>query len=49
MDLHNIDESIKKNWYNNLKSSFGDDLDQGGDIMIPISGTYQGGWTPKFI
>ena len=49
IDLHNIDESIKKNWYNNLKSSFGDDLDQGGDIMIPITGTYQGGWTPKFI
>ena len=49
IDLHNIDESVKKNWYNNLKGSFGDDLDQGGDIMIPIPGTYQGGWTPKFI
>ena len=49
IDLHNIDESIKKSWYNNLKTSFGEDLDQGGDIMIPIVGTYQGGWTPKFI
>ena len=49
IDLHNIDESIKKSWYNSLKNSFGDDLDQGGDIMTPIPGTYQGGWTPKFI
>ena len=49
IDLHNIDESIKKSWYNSLKNSFGDDLDQGGDIMIPIPGTHQGGWTPKFI
>lgn len=49
IDIHNIDESIKKSWYNNLKNSFGDYLDQGGDIMIPIQGTYQGGWTPKFI
>lgn len=49
IDLHNIDESIKKSWYNNLKNSFGDDLDQGGDIMIPIVGTYQGGHTVKFV
>ena len=49
ISLKEIDETKKKSWYNNLKMVFHDDLDQAGDIMIPIPGTYQGGHTPKFI
>ena len=49
ISLRNIDESRKKTWYYGLKDLFGDDLDQAGDIMIPIPGTYQGGHIPKFV
>lgn len=49
ISLREIDELRKKTWYNGLRSLFGEDLDQAGDIMIPIPGTYQGGHVPKFI
>lgn len=49
VSLREIDETKKKTWYNCLKTLFGDDLDQAGDIMIPIPGTYQGGHIPKFV
>lgn len=35
------------NWYKQIKESL--PVDQTGDQMIPIPGTYQGGFTPKFI
>lgn len=36
-----------KKWYQNI-STF-DFVDQAGDIMIPVPGTYQGGFIPKFV
>ena len=36
-----------KNWYILLGQMF--EIDQSGDNMIPMVGTYQGGFTPKFI
>lgn len=36
-----------KNWYVLLGRMF--EIDQSGDNMIPVVGTYQGGFTPKFI
>jgi hypothetical protein len=37
----------KNTWYKHM-ATLGD-IDQKGDIMIPVPGTYQGGFTPKFI
>jgi len=37
---------INKQWYQTIKNKF--DVDQSGDNMIPIPGTFQGGFTPKF-
>lgn len=39
-----VEESCRKTWYNDLKKATG--VDQTGDIMIPVPGTYQGGFTP---
>ena len=49
ISLREIDESVRKTWYNRVKEIFGEDVDQAGDIMIPVPGTYQGGWIPKFV
>lgn len=48
ISLHEIDNNIKKSWYNDIKSVFGEWLDQQGDIMIPIPGTSQGNFKPRF-
>lgn len=45
--LDNITDDIKKIWYKHISSI--DGADQAGDCMLPIVGTYQGGFTPKFI
>jgi len=39
-------DKINKQWYQTIKNKF--DVDQSGDNMIPIPGTFQGGFTPKF-
>lgn len=39
-----VEDSCRKTWYNDLKKSTG--VDQTGDIMVPVPGTYQGGFTP---
>lgn len=36
-----------KNWYSRIIEKY--PVDQSGDQMLPIVGTYQGGFTPKFI
>ena len=43
--LKNIRESISKIWYKQITSI--PECDICGDNMIPIPGTYQGGFTPK--
>lgn len=46
IDLGYIPQDKKKTWYNSLQKQL-PCVDQVGDIMIPIPGTYQGGFTPK--
>lgn len=36
-----------RDFYQKMQKTF--DIDQAGDIMIPIPGTYQGGFVPKFL
>ena len=36
-----------KNWYQLIQKKF--PVDQSGDQLIPVVGTFQGGFTPKFI
>ncbi len=38
---------LKNTWYQNLCKELV--VDQVGDLMIPVPGIYQGGFTPKFI
>ncbi|WIC41493.1 hypothetical protein MA9V1_229 [Chryseobacterium phage MA9V-1] len=42
-------DGLVGNWFNKVQKMLGVDLDQSGDIMIPIPGTHQGGWTPRFV
>lgn len=42
----------QKWWYNRMRAvlaKYSQDHDNAGDIMLPVVGTYQGGFTPKFI
>lgn len=41
-----VEEKFKKTWYQEMSKLF--DVDQIGDQMIPVPGTYQGGFTPHF-
>lgn len=47
IDLEKIDIKYKKTWYNKISKIEG--LDVKGDNMIPVSGCFQGGFTPHFI
>ncbi|QQT43364.1 Uncharacterised protein [Sphingobacterium multivorum] len=43
---------LSKNWYHSMReilNKYSDDHDNAGDIMLPVPGTYQGGFTPTFI
>ena len=47
-----IIEEYRKNWYINISrilAIWSSDNDNKGDIMLPVPGTYQGGFTPTFI
>lgn len=42
----------KKKWYTDMRmilANVSSDHDNAGDIMLPVPGTYQGGFTPHFI
>lgn len=46
-----IPDSYKKDWYVKMRkvlAEFSEDHDNAGDIMLPVPGTYQGGFTPTF-
>lgn len=46
IELAKIDKSIEKTWYKRITAI--DGIDIKGDNMIPVIGTYQGGFTPHF-
>lgn len=47
IELDKISEDYKKNWYKYMTSNF--DIDIKGDNMIPVPGTYQGGFVPVLV
>ena len=47
IDPTKVKPGEKNSWYKTLNLGFG--ADQVGDQMIPLPGTYQGGFTPKFV
>lgn len=50
--IENVEEQYKKTWYQQMTkylSINSEDKDNKGDIMLPVPGTYQGGFTPRFI
>lgn len=47
IELSKIEEQYSKTWYKNITSLNG--VDVKGDMVMPIPGTYQGGFTPHFI
>lgn len=52
VEVDKIATDHKKTWYNGMRAllaKFSKDHDNAGDIMLPVPGTYQGGFTPKFI
>ena len=52
IETDKVKEEFRKTWYKEMRiylSSDSEDHDNAGDIMLPVIGTYQGGFTPKFL
>lgn len=47
IDPSKVEEKFRKSFYKNISSIT--EVDQTGDQMIPVPGTFQGGFTPHFI
>jgi len=47
VELEKVAIEFKKTWYLYMTSNF--DIDIKGDNMVPVQGTYQGGFIPKLI
>lgn len=47
IELDKIEEKYRRTWYNELTDLPG--VDVKGDSLIPVPGTYQGGFTPYFL
>lgn len=47
IDPNKVHSAYKKSWYNEISKL--ENVDIKGDNMIPIPGTYQGGFTPYFL
>lgn len=44
---YRLKEFNEKNWYQLIQKKY--PVDQSGDQLIPVAGTYQGGFVPRFI
>lgn len=50
--VKDIDRNLRNSWYKEVRElllKYSSDTDMVGDVMLPVVGTYQGGFTPKFI
>lgn len=47
VDHNKVKEEYKKSYYRSI--SIISQVDQTGDLLIPVPGTYQGGFTPHFV
>lgn len=48
VDPNRVEHQYKKTWYNSIHKLDFVDTSAGTDLMIPIPGTHQGGFTPYF-
>lgn len=49
LEINKIDKQYNKGWFNTFSNLPGLDKANKGDLMLPIPGTCQGGFTPHFI
>lgn len=49
VDPKKVPVEKRKTWYQKVKKMFSEECDQAGDLMLPIPGCVQGGFSPKMI